>query len=160
MNPIMRRKHLEMQSNWPAKPLSTAWQNSVLRELHPIPFKRGNDATSYGMAGSCLESIMVEGLTFLLPELSREKTLTHSWTLTWSQTPRQGPLGFFCFQFLPLGKVQDIVLGSWHIACGLCSKWRWGMAWSYLAWHKDQSLPAYNGSWKTAFVYQFFPLIC
>lgn len=161
MNPIMRKKHLELQSGWATRQLSAAWQNSVQRELQPIPLKWGRKQclrVCWELSGSCLGPVTVKGLTLLLPRLSREETHSHSWTLPWSRTLRQGGPVPGCFvRFLPLKKVQRL---GWHDACGLSYKWWRGIAWPYFAWHKDQSLPVCNGWWKTAFVYQFYPLIC
>lgn len=41
MNPIMRKRHLELQSGWTTRHFSASRQNSIHREGQPIPFKGG-----------------------------------------------------------------------------------------------------------------------
>lgn len=107
MNPIMRKKHLELQSGWAKRRLSAAWQNSVQREYGQLAVSE--EGMSCRSAGSCLEPVMVNGLTFLPPRPSREKVHAHSRSLTWSRTLRQGgPVSAYFSHLLPVRKVQTL----------------------------------------------------
>lgn len=153
MNPIMRKKHLELQSGCATRQLSAAWQNSAQREFQPIPFKWGMKLCHAGLLAPVWNLLTVKELTFLLLQLAvhtlqlyLEQNIR---TRSNSPDPFCGPVAF---------SEEDLDTGwGWHKAGGLSCKWWKGILWPCFAWYRDQSLTACNGWWKTAFVDQFSP---
>lgn len=85
-------------------------------------------------AGSHLESVMVKGLTFLLPRLSREKMRTPLNPNLKLDTKARAPAPELSFLVALSDKAQTLQgWPSWHAACSLADGWWRGRAWPYFA---------------------------
>lgn len=84
-------------------------------------------------AGRHLEPVMVKGLTFLLPRLSREKIYTLLNPNLKRVTKARAPAPER--SLVALSDKAQTLLGwpGWHAACGLAYRWWRGRAWPYFA---------------------------
>lgn len=124
MNLIMRKKHLELQSGWAKRRLSASWQNSVQREYGQLAVSQ--EGMSCRSAGSCLEPVMLKGLTFPPPRAEQREGPRTLKKPNWKPDTqaRRTSLGIF-FPFSPSEEGSDTVQGwpGWQGACGLSYTW-------------------------------------